>query len=180
MLACSSSCHHKLVMPSGTPTYTGCLRTRPTNCIFIKATNVVLTPGNHKLSNWILTMIWPWFNFCRQIYFIHPNVQNSYFRNSMFLLLYLWIVFPMHMCSMCDHTHAHKDPQSRQSVRISISFNVTRPICFQKCCHTETSPLQNRARGLGADSWDPGSLHGLFVQQNLLFCHSRPVTSEII
>lgn len=50
----------------------------------------------------------------------------------------------------------------------------------------EVSPYWNKAshktepEGTGTDSWDPGSLQGLFVQQNLLFCHIRAVTSEII
>lgn len=128
------------------------------------------------LQGQIHFLIVPVFKWCSLLPFICGWL---WFESNLWILLVL-----MHMCNVWDHMHphtrAHKDPQCSQSVRISISFNVTRPICFQKCCHTETSPLQNRARGLGADSWDPGSLHGLFVQPNLLFCHSRPVTSEII
>lgn len=135
---------------------------------------------NLSSSHWILLKIFFFFLICHCFKSLHYVFT---WRCDFFFFLTSVNSPPpsAHEQRVWPHAHTRtKTPQSRQSVRISISFNVTRPICFQKCCHTETSPLQNRAWGLGADSWDPGSLHGLFVQQNLLFCHSRPVTSEII
>lgn len=71
----------------------------------------------------------------RQITFLIVTMFKWVFFYSV-ICGWLWFLdhwansIPMHMCNVCDHTHAHKDPQSRQSVRISISFNVTRPNMF--------------------------------------------------
>lgn len=62
----------------------------------------------------------------------------------------------------------HKESPSRQSVRISISFNITRPNMFPEVLpYWHKSFHKAELEGTGADSWDPppGSLHGLFVQQ---------------
>lgn len=89
-------------------------------------------------------------------------------------------------------THTHARMHTHTNICISVQYANNMAVFtqgtlqkqsvfvrLQPCCEQPIS-VKALASGLQTDPWDQPALKGLFVQQNVLFYHSKPVTAAII